>query len=196
MQTLKLLAVGTAFEDFSKNTLDHTEQLVKHGLVVGETKKLFDRSLDEFKDIYMESDPCISNSSSIDQKCEAVKDGLRVPWLKFHFPIGFDRLESRAHLTAADIETEAKERLNQLIQQHPQLAMIESNPQQYNRLLETIKQDQDVQKTPYKARTFTDNKLEGTPSWIVFDQHKHILDRWTGHRPEQEVIHLIQKLIK
>jgi len=37
------------------------------------------------------------------------------------------------------------------------------------------------------AYTFQANHLQGTPSWILFDQSSRILARWFGHKSESEV---------
>lgn len=39
-QGVSFVAMSTAFEDFDKNTLKHTQDLVQHGILVGETKKM------------------------------------------------------------------------------------------------------------------------------------------------------------
>ncbi|MFW1677785.1 hypothetical protein ACFVYJ_08380 [Pontibacter sp. JAM-7] len=40
-----------------------------------------------------------------------------------------------------------------------------------------------LQPVLYTGRTFLNNQLQGTPSWILFDSDMMILDQWFGHRP-------------
>lgn len=45
------------------------------------------------------------------------------------------------------------------------------------------------------GRTFINNRLPGTPTWIIFDAEYRLQDGWFGHREEQEVIRVIEELL-
>lgn len=70
----KVLALSTAFENFDRNTLEHTEMLVQSGTLIGETQKAFAR-----------------------QNLEHYPYALE-------FPIAFDRLQVPGEMSADDFQ--------------------------------------------------------------------------------------------
>lgn len=44
-----------------------------------------------------------------------------------------------------------------------------------------------------RGRTFMNNDLQGTPSWIIFDDEMQIRQQWFGNKPEEWVIDLIDR---
>ncbi len=49
---------------------------------------------------------------------------------------------------------------------------------------------------PIAAYSFTINQLQGTPSWLLFDDRQTVLERWFGHKPEPEVIAVVDRALE
>jgi hypothetical protein len=50
---------------------------------------------------------------------------------------------------------------------------------------------QSLQQRPFRAATFEENMLNGTPSWALFDREGRLLASWIGHRENEWVARLV-----
>ena len=48
----------------------------------------------------------------------------------------------------------------------------------------------------FDRETFVLNRLQGTPSWVLFDADYSVLGGWFGHKPEAEVDAVLHRFIE
>lgn len=105
--------------------------------------------------------------------------------LPLDFPIAFDRIGAGQEIfTDADIDlfcmpSAEPDRPN---------ARLPDGPRPY---LKQLLQSQTI-----SSYTFTLNQLQGTPSWVLFDERFSILAQWFGHKSEAEVTQIIDRALE
>ena len=48
---------------------------------------------------------------------------------------------------------------------------------------------------PETSATFTLNQMRGTPSFLLFDENRVLLDEWFGHKGEREIATVVERLL-
>lgn len=102
----------------------------------------------------------------------------------FKFDLAFDKLLTRQEF---DIETELKNYIGQL-------EGFEEQPQKEKDLIRLQVRDY-FQAKKYKAYTFDENYLSGTPSWILFDREHNILFKHFGHVEYRDLRNILDELL-
>jgi len=99
-----------------------------------------------------------------------------------NFPIAMD--------LAADKDFDFSESALLICKDHPRFIASDSETKAliYKNVLDFLKKQQ------YVSLTFTLNQLNGTPSFIVFDDKMKILAHWFGHKHEEQIQQLLDKI--
>lgn len=142
---ISFLGLSTAFEDFDKNTVKHTEGLIKNGELIGETKRFM-----EERNIY------------------------KLPY-SIDFPIAMDLIETK--ISRLDLAVDAICNTNPSFKLWPEFDKQRVRTQVVDYL-------QRQEKIPL---TFTLNQLQGTPSFIVFNEFYEVLFHAFGHVEYEEI---------
>lgn len=142
---ISFLGVSTAFEDFDKNTVTHTQELITQGKLVGETKR------------YMS------------------KYDINLLPYTIDFPIVMDLIEDK--VSRIDLAVDAICETNPNVKIWPEF-------EKANLRTKIISYLNQLEKVPL---TFTLNQLQGTPSFIIFNDSYDILYQAFGYVNREEI---------